>query len=245
MSRPTDGGFLSRWSRRKQQARSGEPALEDDPRAVPLPSAPGPAVEEQADAVDEDALSDEELLARYELPDPSTLTASDDVAAFMRNGVPKRLRNMALRRVWRLDPVLANLDGLNDYDEDYTDAAMLVGAAVKTAYQVGKGGAAHLQEAAEKLAADEPERDGAEELPEPVDEPQGPESGGRAAAQDAPPEAPETGADPEPGEPGAGDASREGSMAGESVPASQRRRRMVFATPDGGEIPAESRRLDN
>ena len=242
MSRPADGGFLSRWSRRKQQARVGEPAVEDDPRTAPVPSMPAPvAVVGQADAVDEDALSDEELLARYELPDPSTLTATDDVAAFMRNGVPKRLRNMALRRVWRLDPVLANLDGLNDYDEDYTDAAMLVGAAVKTAYQVGKGGAAHLQEAAEKLAAGEPERAGAEERPEPVDGPQGPESEDRGMAA----EAPETGAEPEPVEPAAEDARGDASAGGESMPAAQRRRRMVFATPDGGEIPAESRRLDN
>jgi len=242
MSRPADGGFLSRWSRRKQQAREGEPALDDDPKAAPLASAPAPAaVDEQAETVDEDSLSDEELLARYELPDPSTLTASDDVAAFMRNGVPKRLRNMALRRVWRLDPVLANLDGLNDYDEDYTDAAMLVGAAVKTAYQVGKGGAAHLQEAAEKLAAGEPERAGVEDRSEPAGERPDPEGESREAA----PEAQEAATEPEPVEPSAPDARREVSAAGDSEPAPQRRRRMVFATPGDGEIPTESRRLDN
>jgi hypothetical protein len=37
----------------------------------------------------------------------------------MREGVPEALRNRALRKLWLSDPVLANLDGLNDYDEDF------------------------------------------------------------------------------------------------------------------------------
>ncbi len=242
MSRPADGGFLSRWSRRKQQARVGEPALDDDPRAAPLPSTPAPAVvEDEADTVDEDSLSDEELLARYELPDPSTLTASDDVAAFMRSGVPKRLKNMALRRVWRLDPVLANLDGLNDYDEDYTDAAMLVGAAVKTAYQVGKGGAAHLQEAAEKLADGEPEGASAADRPESVGERPEPDSGDDAAV----PEAEATAAEAEPVESVAAGSSREASAVGNASSPQPRPKRMVFATPETSEMPGETRGLDN
>ena len=34
--------------------------------------------------------------------------------------------------------VFANLDGLNDYDEDFTDAATVL-SEIKTAYKVGKG----------------------------------------------------------------------------------------------------------
>ena len=34
--------------------------------------------------------------------------------------------------------MLANVDGLNDYDEDFTDAALVV-KGLKSAYQVGKG----------------------------------------------------------------------------------------------------------
>ena len=268
MSRPTEGGFLSRWSRRKQQARGGRPELPDEPRPTPAPAAATAAGGVGPDAVDEESLSDEELLARYELPDPTTLTASDDVAAFMRSGVPKRLRNMALRRVWRLDPVLANLDGLNDYDEDYTDAAMLVGAAVKTVYQVGKGGAAHLQEAAERLAADEPVGAGPGSAgPESAGpESAGPESAGPESAgpESAGPESPEdpaeaggadgtarpgeaepAGAEPGPAGPVAGGVSREAAASDGSRSSAQRRRRMVFATPEAGEIPAGARDSDN
>src|SRR3546814_11426370 len=45
---------------------------------------------------------------------------------------------MALQRLWRLDPVFANLDGLLEYGEDYTDAAT-VAENLKTAYRVGRG----------------------------------------------------------------------------------------------------------
>lgn len=244
MSRPAEGGFLSRWSRRKQQARGGRPELPDEPRPTPAPTAATAAAGEAGpDAVDEESLSDEELLARYELPDPATLTASDDVAAFMRSGVPKRLRNMALRRVWRLDPVLANLDGLNDYDEDYTDAAMLVGAAVKTVYQVGKGGAAHLQEAAEKLAADEPVGAGPGSAgPESAEDPAEAGGGdGTARPGDAEP----AGAEPDPPGSVAGGVSREAAASDGPRSSAQRRRRMVFATPEAGEIPAGARDSDN
>jgi hypothetical protein len=48
------------------------------------------------------------------------LDAQSDFTPFMRAGVPPALRNQALRLLWRLDPALANLDGLNDYDEDFT-----------------------------------------------------------------------------------------------------------------------------
>jgi hypothetical protein len=37
----------------------------------------------------------------------------------MAKGVPKALRNQALKKLWRSNPILANLDGLNDYDLDY------------------------------------------------------------------------------------------------------------------------------
>ena len=54
------------------------------------------------------------------------------------------LRRRAMRQLWRLNPVLANLDGLNDYDGDFTNAATDA-PGVKTAYQVGKGLLRHVQ----------------------------------------------------------------------------------------------------
>ena len=44
----------------------------------------------------------------------------------MHEKVPEALRKRALRKLWLSDPILANVDGLNDYDEDFTDAALVV-----------------------------------------------------------------------------------------------------------------------
>jgi hypothetical protein len=73
-----------------------------------------------------------------ELPDIASLDKDSDFSAFLRQGVPEELRRRALRVLWRSDPVLANLDGLNDYDEDFT-IVHTVAEAVRTAYKVGKG----------------------------------------------------------------------------------------------------------
>ena len=66
----------------------------------------------------------------------------------MKKNVPEALRRAALRKLWKSDPILANLDGLNDYDEDYNLVDTAITAA-QTAYKVGKG---YLDEIGEKLA---------------------------------------------------------------------------------------------
>jgi hypothetical protein len=83
-------------------------------------------------------LSDEALLAELHLPDPDTLEPGADFTAFMSQQVPTRLRNRALRRLWISNPMLANLDNLVDYGEDFTDAATVI-ENLRTAYAVGKG----------------------------------------------------------------------------------------------------------
>lgn len=113
--------FLARWSRRK---RGG--AGEEAPQATPAAEAAGAAE------------SEEEALARLGLPDPDTLVPGDDFAAFMRAAVPAALRRRALRRLWTSNPVLANLDGLNDYDGDFTGGGVAAGG-LKTVYEVGRG----------------------------------------------------------------------------------------------------------
>ncbi|UWQ89746.1 DUF3306 domain-containing protein [Rhodobacteraceae bacterium M382] len=121
----------------------------------------------------ETAERDAELAARPEadvlqdlgLPDPDTLGAGDDFKVFLTDKVPGYLRKRALRRLWMTNPVLANVDGLVDYGEDFTDAAM-VPEIIQTAYQVGKGMKAHVdelvrqaQEEAAEAAHDQPAQD--------------------------------------------------------------------------------------
>lgn len=61
-----------------------------------------------------------------------------DFTRFMKEDVPEALKRRALRQLWRSDPILANVDGLNDYDDDFTDAALAV-KVLQTAHKIGRG----------------------------------------------------------------------------------------------------------
>ena len=128
------------------------------------------AADAQALAADHAALeekTDAELLAELDLPDPDTLEMGDDFSAFMAKAVPDRIRRRALRTLWRSNPVLANVDMLVDYGEDFTDSATVV-ENMQTAYQVGKGMLKHVEEMARQAEAREnpPEPEEPEEIEE-------------------------------------------------------------------------------
>lgn len=122
------------WSRRKARVEAEE--AEEARRAE--------AVEVEAQQKQLEEKTDAEILEEFGLPDPDNLEPGQDIAGFMNKAVPERLRRRAMRQLWRLNPVLANLDGLNDYDGDFTNAATDA-PGVKTAYQVGKGLLRHVQ----------------------------------------------------------------------------------------------------
>ena len=68
------------------------------------------------------------------------LDYESDYTQFMDKNVSSSDRHKALRKLWVSNPVLANMDGLDDYCEDYTDAAVcLPKGMMKTAYQYGRG----------------------------------------------------------------------------------------------------------
>ncbi|MDO6584692.1 DUF3306 domain-containing protein [Salipiger sp. 1_MG-2023] len=110
--------------------------------------------------------SDEELLAELGLPEPETLVGGEELRRFLAAQLPQRLKRRALRALWRSNPVLACLDGLNDYEDDFTDAAV-VKDGIATLYQVGRGFAERVVEVAEKLPEPEPEIEDEPILPEP------------------------------------------------------------------------------
>ena len=112
--------------------------------------------------------SDDEILAELDLPEPEALQSSDEVRDFLNSAVPQRLKTRALRRLWRLNPILANVDGLVDYGEDYTDAAMII-ENMQTVYQVGKGMLTAFVEDEEETgdSADEIEDELQDEMSEP------------------------------------------------------------------------------
>lgn len=137
---------LQRWSRRKRDvAKAAEPV------APAAPAEPELSPEERELAINE-ALPEQEVLAKYGLPDPDAIELGTDITGFMRKEIPELLRRRALRGLWRSNPVLAVLDGLNDYDEDYTDAGLATKGA-KTLYKVGQGFLDRSKRDAEKAAA--------------------------------------------------------------------------------------------
>lgn len=134
---------LSSWSRRRA-AVAAEAAEQER------------AAEEAIVAQEQAALSeksDEEILEELGLPDPDTLVQGDDFKAFLSKAVPERLRKRALRNLWRSNPVLACVDGLNDYDDDYLTGSFGQGP-ISTSYQVGKGMLYHLLEMERQKEAD-------------------------------------------------------------------------------------------
>lgn len=130
-----DDNFISRWSRRKLEARErSSPADEAAKGETEAPVSSGEALTR------EQGKGEPELIdaSEFEDIDFDKLDYNADYTRFMRKGVPEVIQRRALRALWNSDPVLANLDGLNDYDEDFTDAALAVDA-LKSAYQAGRG----------------------------------------------------------------------------------------------------------
>jgi hypothetical protein len=139
--------FLGRWSRRKRAIKErSEPAAPEERATAAAPPTAGDAATDETGGGD---TRDTGPATPTDLPDPETLDETADFSVFLREGVPEALRRQALRRLWRLNPVFANLDGLNDYDEDYTNAATVL-EGLKTAYRAGRG---FVNDAAESDAA--------------------------------------------------------------------------------------------
>lgn len=136
--------FLSRWSQRKRAAEEEAPETEDSQAAVPG----GPEAAEDSETVDP-----------KDLPDIESLDASSDYSVFLKKGVPAGLKRKALNKLWQTDPAFRHICMLDDYNLDYTDAAMVV-PNLKTLFQVGRGmvlpedEAADAAKAAEQAAAE-------------------------------------------------------------------------------------------
>ncbi|MCA0922472.1 DUF3306 domain-containing protein [Pseudooceanicola nanhaiensis] len=128
------------WTRRRQAvAAEARREVEAEQQAVA-----------QAHEAELEAKTDEELLAELGLPEPETLTGGEELRAFLAADLPQRLKRRALRTLWRSNPVLACLDGLNDYDEDFTGVGVTP-RAVQTLYQVGRGFAQQIEQVAEAV----------------------------------------------------------------------------------------------
>jgi hypothetical protein len=115
-------GFLSRWSRLKNEAK-GE---DNSPHPTPPPAEPeeGENAPPPADPIPE-------------LPPIETLTKDSDFSPFLQSGVPEELRRAALSRLWASDPLFTQPEVFDLHMEDYN--AHPLGEVVRTAWKLGKG----------------------------------------------------------------------------------------------------------
>ncbi len=149
------------WSRRKAAVQAEQKAEERAEEEVQL-------AEREAELAEQ---SDEDILEELGLPDPDTLSEGDDFTGFLAKTVPARIRQRALRKLWLTNPVLANVDGLVDYGEDFTDASMVI-EGMQTTYQVGKGMLRHVEEMARQAEAEEQALQEPQELDASLEEPE-------------------------------------------------------------------------
>lgn len=108
--------FLTRWSRRKREARENvappEPEKPADAPTEPLP----PATEGHEPEVDVSSL-----------PSIDSITSATDVTAFLRKGIPQQLTRAALRRAWETDPAIRDFVGLAENAWDFNDPNAMPG----------------------------------------------------------------------------------------------------------------------
>lgn len=112
-----DGGFLSRWARRKAQVREGR---------EPVPTAPLPAPIETPVAAAAPLAATAEAPVAVEAPaeplptldDVAALTAESDFRRFVGHDVDPTVKNAALKKLFT-DPHYNVMDGLDTYIDDY------------------------------------------------------------------------------------------------------------------------------
>jgi hypothetical protein len=114
----SDEQFLARWSRRKQEAKTGQ--------AEP---APEEAVEARG-SVWSDGAAAEPVPRETELsnlPSIESIDAATDITAFLRKGIPQELSRAALRRAWSADPAIRDFVGLAENAWDFNDPNAMAG----------------------------------------------------------------------------------------------------------------------
>ncbi len=132
-----DDRFVKRWARRKHEGRHG--------KAQPAAQPAGESASPESAKASPEAGGAEGTPA--ELPDIESLDKDSDYTVFLKDGVPEHLRLRALRKLWRSDPVLSFIDGLDDYDEDFRKVHLVAERLARLRARAGKGG---LKRGAEK-----------------------------------------------------------------------------------------------
>ena len=107
------GGLLSRWSRRKAEARAGVVPAEPPPVTPPVPPPLAAATAVVAPATDAPPVPPLPTLA-----DVAALGPDDDYARFVLSGVDEGVKQAAMKKLFA-EPHFNVMDGLDTYIDDY------------------------------------------------------------------------------------------------------------------------------
>jgi len=153
-----DDGFLSRWSRRKTQARLGDvPAAAPAELVRPVPTAPqGLAETERADAPPPTIQTDQPATPPPPtLDEVATLTRESDFSRFVTPQVPGEVRNAALKKLFS-DPHFNVMDGLDTYIDDYNTPDPLPASMLRKMAQAAYLGLVEPEPSPTRAAGNEP-----------------------------------------------------------------------------------------
>ena len=114
----SDEQFLTRWSRRKQEAKADHAQPAPEKAAEAHGSAP-------SDCAAAEPVPPEMELSN--LPPIESIDAATDITAFLRKGIPQELSRAALRRAWSADPAIRDFVGLAENAWDFNDPNAMPG----------------------------------------------------------------------------------------------------------------------
>ena len=141
-----DSSFLSRWSKRKSESNEVSSKSEQNEKNT---------VDVKDELTEEEnKLSNDELAEKYEVTNPEKIDNPLDLRNILKENIPDRLKQVALRKLWKLVPAYGEISELVEYGEDFTDAATVI-ENLQTSYIVGKGYIDKVVEKSKDLISDD------------------------------------------------------------------------------------------
>ena len=134
----SDDNFLSRWSRKKHDAKRPVEAPAEKPAAAGAPVPTGAQSTHSIQSIDEQP-------EPAPLPPVESLTPESDFTPFMKSEVDPETRRAALRTLFT-DPRFNVMDGLDVYIDDYSKPDPLPEGWLEKMNQVTRMGDFHLKE---------------------------------------------------------------------------------------------------
>ena len=140
-----DTSFLRRWSKRKTDSNKVASKSEQIEKN---------AIDVKDELIEEEKkLSNDELAEKYEVTNPQKIDNPLELRNILKDNLPDRLKQLALRKLWKLVPAYGEISELVEYGEDFTDAATVIDN-LQTSYIVGKGYIDKVVEKSENLIVD-------------------------------------------------------------------------------------------